>query len=170
MSASLRTLVAGGCLLAILLLLATHPAHAIDPATLPNPQLQARYIKLIHEFRCVECQNESLADSEVDIAGELRREIRDMLLAGKTDAQIRDFLVSRYSEFILYRPRYSARNAWLWLLPLVLLVLGGFIAARIVRARSGLVASDQEPVEDVFGDAPEAVDDPSRHAGAGTPR
>jgi len=169
MSAWLRSILPAGCLLA-LLTLATTPTRAVDPAQLPDPQLQARYIKLIHEFRCVECQNESLADSEVDIAGELRREIRDMLLAGKTDAQIRDFLVSRYSEFILYRPRYSARNAWLWLLPLCLLALGGFIAARIVRARSGLVASDQEPVEDAFGGLAPKAEDSSSRADAGTSR
>ena len=138
---------AGG-VLAALLVLAALPVHAIDPAELPDPKLQARYIALIHEFRCVQCQNETLADSEVDIAGEVRREIRTMLLAGKTDDQIRDFMVSRYSEFILYKPRYTARNAWLWLLPVVLLLIGAVVAIRIVRARTALVASDEEPVGD----------------------
>jgi cytochrome c-type biogenesis protein CcmH len=133
------------------------PAFAIDPVELPDPALQARYVALTHEFRCVQCQNETLADSEVDVAADLRREIRTMLLAGKSDDQIRDFMVSRYSEFILFRPRYSARNAWLWLSPIVLLLIGAAVAARIVRARAALVAADTEPVREDGGAPPEDV-------------
>jgi len=80
-----------------------------------------------------------------------------MLLAGKSDDQIRDFMVSRYSEFILFRPRYSARNAWLWLSPIVLLLIGAAVAARIVRARAALVAADTEPVREDGGAPPEDV-------------
>jgi cytochrome c-type biogenesis protein CcmH len=127
-----------------LAMLAVSPTivRAVDPVELPTPALQARYQKLIHELRCVQCQMESLADSEVPVAGEVRAQIRTMLLAGKSDDQIRDYLVSRYSEFILFRPRYSLRNAWLWLLPLILLATGGVIAWRIIRARRALLASD----------------------------
>jgi cytochrome c-type biogenesis protein CcmH len=141
------------------------PAFAIDPVELPDPQLQARYIALTHEFRCVQCQNETLADSEVDVAGELRREIRNMLLAGKSDDQIRDFMVSRYSEFILFRPRYSARNAWLWLSPVVLLLIGAVVAMRIVRARAAFLAEDTEPVRDDSDSPPRNLS-----AGQGAPR
>jgi len=127
-------------------------AHAVDPAQLPNPVLQGRYETLIHELRCVQCQDEALADSEVGIAAEIRQQIRTMLIAGKSDEQIRDYLVSRYSEFILFKPRYSLRNAWLWLLPIVLLGIGLLVAARIVRARRALLDRDSEPVESAFGE------------------
>jgi len=136
------------CAIATLALTSLLPALAVDPAELPDPALQARYVALIHELRCVQCQNEALADSEVGVAGEVRRQIRTMLLQGKSDNQIRDYLVSRYSEFILFRPRYSLRNAWLWSLPVVLLVIGLVVAVRIVRARTALLAQDTEPVDD----------------------
>lgn len=123
-------------------------ALAIDPAQMPTPALQARYIALLHQFRCPVCQNETLADSNEDVAGEVRAQIRTMLLEGKSDAQIRDYLVSRYSEFILFKPEYSLRNAWLWLSPLVLLIVGAFVAMRIIRARSALVAEDPWTGED----------------------
>ena len=140
-----------GLALACLLLLRASPARAIDPAELSDPELQARYIALTHELRCVKCQNEALADSDVDIAAELRREIREMLQAGKSDDEIRDYLVARYSEFILFKPRYSARNAWLWLGPVVLLALGVVIAWRVIRGRTALLPADADPVsEDPF--------------------
>ena len=144
---------------ALLALSGALPAYAIDPVELPDPALQARYVALTHEFRCVQCQNETLADSEVDVAADLRREIRTMLLAGKSDDQIRDFMVSRYSEFILFRPRYSARNAWLWLSPVILLLIGTLVAVRIVRARAAMVAGDTEPVRDDYATPREDLPD-----------
>lgn len=128
--------------------LAGRPAYAIDPTRMPTPELQARYLALTHEFRCPVCQSESLADSDAEVAGEIRAQIRRMLLAGKSNRQIRDFLISRYTQFLLLKPEYSLRNAWLWLAPIVLLILGGLIGLRIVRARSALVAEDLEPVDD----------------------
>jgi cytochrome c-type biogenesis protein CcmH len=134
-------------LLALSLALASaHPVWAVDPATLSDPMLQARYEVLIHELRCVQCENNSLADSEASIAGDVRRQIREMLVAGKSDKEIKAYMVSRYSEFILFRPEYSWRNAWLWALPVILL-LGGVIAAlRIIRQRAALVDSDNADV------------------------
>ncbi|MGB8327702.1 MAG: cytochrome c-type biogenesis protein [Steroidobacteraceae bacterium] len=123
-------------------------AYAIDPIEIPDPALQARYVGLTHELRCMQCQNQSIADSPVSLAGDLRREVREALIAGKSDAQIRDFMVARYGEFILFRPRFSARNAWLWLAPVALLGLGAFAAARVLRQRRTLLASDPDPIED----------------------
>ena len=139
---SARQVLIGACACALLLLASVRPALAIDPAEMPSPELQARYIALIHEFRCPVCQNETLADSNEDVAGEVRQQIRKMLLAGKSDDQIRDYLVSRYSQFILFKPEYSLRNAWLWLLPVALLALGLVIALRIIRARTALIDAD----------------------------
>jgi cytochrome c-type biogenesis protein CcmH len=133
-------------LLALTLLAASvGPALAVDitPA-LPTPELQQRYSGLTHEFRCVQCQNEALADSSVSLAGDLRLEIHDLLLQGKSDDEIRDFMVARYGEFILFRPRVNLRNAWLWAAPAVLLLGGAAIAARVLRQRARLPINDDD--------------------------
>jgi len=141
-------------LLAALLFLGAMPAHAIDPVQLPDPKLEARYITLLHEFRCPVCQDESLADSPADAAGEMRAQLRRMLLEGKTDAQIKRYFVSRYSEFILFKPEYSLRNAWLWLLPFALLLVGVITAARIIRGRAALVDQDAGGADDELTERP----------------
>lgn len=123
-------------------------AWAVDPTQLPDPQLQARYEALTHELRCMQCQNETLADSPVDLAADLRRVVRDQLLAGKSDDDIRAWMTARYGDFILFRPRYSLRNAWLWGAPVVLLLVGVLVSWRIVRQRSTLLATDEEPIEE----------------------
>jgi cytochrome c-type biogenesis protein CcmH len=123
-------------------------AFAIDPTTIPDPKLQARYQSLTHELRCMQCLNQSIADSPVELAGELRNEVREMVVAGKSDDEIRDYMVARYGEFILFRPRFSARNLWLWFGPAIMLVVGAFIAVRIIRQRSKLVDQDNQPLEE----------------------
>lgn len=119
-------------------------AWAVDPVPLADPGMQARYLVLIHELRCVQCEDNSLADSDAPVAADVRRQIRNMLTAGKTDQEIKAYLVSRYSEFILFRPEYSWRNAWLWSLPLVLLLIGATVAVRIIRQRATLVDNEDE--------------------------
>ena len=128
----------------LLLCLLAAPAWAVDTAGLADPVLQARYQVLIHELRCVQCENNSLADSDASIAADVRRQIRDMLSAGKSDKEIKGYLVSRYSEFILFRPEYSWRNAWLWGLPVFLLIIGVTIAVRVIRQRAALVDNDED--------------------------
>jgi cytochrome c-type biogenesis protein CcmH len=141
-----------GALLALGMALACTSAWSVDPTELPNPELQARYRALTHELRCMQCQNQSIADSPVGLASDLRREVRDMLLAGKTDQEIRDFMVARYGDFILFRPRVAPRTIWLWAAPLVLLAIGAVVAVRVVRQRGRLVeADDQLPDEDGAG-------------------
>jgi len=132
---------------AVLLLLAT-TVEAVDPTQMPTPALQNRYLALTHELRCMQCQNESIADSPVDLAADLRRQVHDMLIAGNTDDDVRNFMVARYGEFILFRPRMSLRTAWLWLAPGVLILVGAFVAVRIVQQRSALVTQDNEPLEE----------------------
>jgi cytochrome c-type biogenesis protein CcmH len=119
-------------------------AWALDPTRLADPAQQARYEVLIHELRCVQCENNTLADSDAWIANDVRRQIRDMLVAGKSDQEIKNYLVSRYSEFILFRPAYSWRNAWLWLLPVVLLLVGVAVAVRVLRQRARLVDNEDD--------------------------
>ena len=124
------------------LLLGSTAAYAIAPEQMPTPQLEARYLGLIHGFRCMQCQDESLADSPVDLAADMRRQVRDLLLAGKTDQQIRDFMVSRYGYFILFKPPFVAKTAWLWLTPGVLLLVGVIAAVTVIRKRAAIAATD----------------------------
>ena len=119
-------------------------ALAIAPTQMPTPQLEARYLKLIRGFRCMECQDESLANSPVLLAAEMRRDIRHMLLEGETDEQIRHFMVSRYGYFILFKPPFVLKTAWLWLTPGVLLLVGVITALTVIRKRAALAATDLE--------------------------
>ncbi|HEY5102663.1 MAG TPA: cytochrome c-type biogenesis protein [Steroidobacteraceae bacterium] len=142
---------ATACLVSIMMLVAVPVAYGIDPSSIADPKLEARYLALTHELRCMQCQNETIADSPVGLASDLRREVRDMILAGKSDEDVRNYMVSRYGEFILFRPRFSLRNAWLWLAPPMLILLGLAVAVRVVRQRSALVAADHdEPDEDIL--------------------
>ncbi|MEZ5532470.1 MAG: cytochrome c-type biogenesis protein [Steroidobacteraceae bacterium] len=119
-------------------------AFAIDTTQLPDPRLQARYEALTHELRCMQCQNQSIADSPVGLAADLRREVAEQLTAGRTDQQVRDYMSARYGDFILFRPRVSGRTVWLWALPGVLLAGGAIVAWRIVRRRSALAAAEPD--------------------------
>jgi cytochrome c-type biogenesis protein CcmH len=124
------------------------PLLAIDlTPPLADPQQQQRYVTLIHELRCMQCQNETLADSEVSLAADLRLEVHDLIAQGKSDTEVRDYLVSRYGDFILFRPRVSWRTAWLWALPGLLLLAGAVAAIRVLLARTRLVDSDTAPID-----------------------
>jgi cytochrome c-type biogenesis protein CcmH len=138
-----------GVLTAAVALCLSSVALAVDSQPpIPDEALQARYLELTHELRCVQCQNESIADSPVEIAAQLRREVRESLIAGQSDQQILDTMVSRYSEFILFKPRWSAKTALLWLAPLLLLLGGAVVALRILSRRRALLATDQSQVEE----------------------
>jgi cytochrome c-type biogenesis protein CcmH len=142
--------VRGICCAMLLVILSVMPrgAGAIDPVEMQDPQLQARYVQLAHELRCLKCQNETIADSPVGIAADLRARVRELLLQGKTDDQIRDYMVVRYGEFVLFKPRFSWQTAWLWLGPGILLMAGLVRVAYIIRQRAKLVDRDSEPVFD----------------------
>ena len=136
-------------LLALALLLWVPCALAVDSTPpLPNPVLQQRYLALTHELRCMQCQNESLADSPVGLASDLRRDVRELLEAGQSDDQIRDHMVARYGEFILLRPRMNWRNAWLWGAPGLFMLIGLIIVVRVLRDRRRRVDID-EPDADI---------------------
>jgi cytochrome c-type biogenesis protein CcmH len=140
--------VVGLLLLGLVALGLTRAAQAVDATDLGDPKLQARYLALTHELRCMQCQNESIADSPVNLASDLRRQVREMLLAGKSDDDVRSYMVARYGDFILFRPRFIARNLWLWAAPFVLLLIGAAAAVPILRQRAALLPHDNDPVED----------------------
>jgi cytochrome c-type biogenesis protein CcmH len=122
-------------------------AWAIDITVLPTDELQQRYEALTHEFRCMQCQNNSIADSPVGLASDLRRDVQEQLLAGKTDDEIRASMVRRYGNVILFRPPMSGGTAWIWIAPLLVFLGGVLVAVRIVRRRAAMVASDDSVVE-----------------------
>ncbi len=127
---------------AVLLLTICAAAFAVDTTLLPNEALQERYEALTHELRCMQCQNQSIADSPVDLAAGLRRDVQEQLIAGRTDGEIRESMVRRYGNAILFRPPLDAGTGWVWIAPVIAL-LGGFVVAIvIVRKRSALVDGD----------------------------
>ena len=107
-----------------------------------DPELQARYDKLVAEVRCVTCQNQNIKDSNAFIASDLRREIRRMIGEGKSNAEITDFLVTRYGDFVLYRPRFEGKTLALWIAPFLLVLFAGFALVRVVRYRMTLPIDD----------------------------
>jgi cytochrome c-type biogenesis protein CcmH len=134
-------------LLACLMLGMSPGVFAVDVEPLPTPALQSRFDALTHELRCMQCQNQSIADSPVGLASDLRREVRELLVAGRSDEEIRQHLVQRYGNFILFRPPFDKQTAWVWLLPVALLIVGVVVAVRIVRQRSRMVAGDHSIID-----------------------
>ena len=137
-------------LLALLLVVASGALAQVvqDPAPIvfADQAEERRFHKLVAELRCVMCQNQSLADSNAQIAHDLRHEVLDLMREGRSDTEIKDYLVARYGEFVLYRPRMAGKTWLLWLGPAVLLLGGGLVLARIVRRRSdhGSVPADED--------------------------
>lgn len=102
---------------------------------------EARFHALAEQLRCVMCQNQSLADSNAQIARDLRAEVLDLMRQGKDDAQIKEFLVQRYGEFVLYKPRMQLRTWLLWFGPLLIVAAAAYGLWRIVRKRNAAVAA-----------------------------
>ena len=116
-----------------------------------DPVLEAKVMRIAEELRCLVCQNESLADSRAPLALDLKREIRQKMEQGDSDAQIRDFLRQRYGDFVNYNPPVSARTLLLWVGPLLLLVAGAVVVWQAVRPRQAQDGADDSP--DPGGDA-----------------
>ncbi len=114
-----------------------------DPK-LADPAAQATYERLTREVRCLVCQNQPISDSTAPLAADLRREIREMLEAGRTEDEIKTFLLDRYGDFVLYRPRFTLSTSLLWLAPGLLLLGGAIALVRIVRRRASLPVSTEE--------------------------
>lgn len=119
-------------------------ATAIDTGVaFEDPEMQARYENIISEVRCLVCQNQTIKDSNVFLASDLRREIRRMMTEEMTDTEIADFLVARYGDFVLYNPRKSGRTLILWITPALLLGVGGIVLVRVVRDRMKMPIDDE---------------------------
>ncbi len=119
-----------------LTLFAAHPVMAVQPdEILKDPALEARARMLSRELRCMVCQNQSIDDSEAPLARDLRILVRERLTAGDTDPQVLDFLVARYGEFVLLKPRFEWHTALLWLTPVAALLAGGLAMLMAIRRR-----------------------------------
>lgn len=137
------------CLLLLVCIALTSPAvWAVDgePA-FDDAQLQARYVALTHQLRCLVCQNETIADSSATLAGDLRRELREQLAAGNTDADILKFMTDRYGAFVLYKPPFEQRTWLLWLGPALFLLIGAGVAIRIIMRRAKMPVTDADSNE-----------------------
>lgn len=134
-------------LLAIALLALAGLAAALDPFEFRDAEEEARFRALAHELRCVMCQNQSLADSNAMIAQDLRKQVLSLMREGRSDEEIKQFLVERYSEFVLYRTPVEPATWLLWFGPLVVLVGGAIAVVVIVRRRAAQVPP-APPAED----------------------
>lgn len=125
-------------LLALVLMLAAAPAFAVNPdEVLSDPSLEARARALSAELRCMVCQNQSIDDSNADLAKDLRLLVRERITDGDTDKQVLKYIVSRYGEFVLLKPPFSVRTLLLWGAPVLLILAGGVLLTVFVRKRAG---------------------------------
>jgi cytochrome c-type biogenesis protein CcmH len=123
-------------MIAVLLLAFAMPAYSKEAApAADDPALEQRVTRLTAELRCLVCQNQSLADSHADLAIDLKNQVRSQMKAGKSDAEIRDYMVARYGDFVLYRPPLKPTTALLWAGPFVLLAAGGLTLGFYLRRR-----------------------------------
>ena len=128
-------------LIGLLLALLTLPALAVQPdEILKDPALEARARALSAQLRCLKCQNQSIDDSDADIARDLRLLVRERLTKGDSDNQVLDYLVARYGEFVLLEPKFGGHTLLLWLAPLALILAGGMAVVMFYRSRRGRLA------------------------------
>lgn len=136
----MKSLFAALCLALIAL---SSPLRANEAAPLAaDPVAEKRLIALTEQLRCLVCQNQSIADSHAELAMDLKREVRAMIAAGKTDKEIVDFMVTRYGDFVLYNPPLKTTTLLLWLGPLLLMAMAAFTLIRYLRRRDQLIGED----------------------------
>jgi len=128
----------------ILMLLLVTSVQAQEPLQFDSDAQQAHFEQLTRELRCLVCQNQNLADSDAPLAHDLRKDILEMMKAGRSDDEIKQFLVERYGDFVLYRPPFKGDTLLLWLAPLILLLAGAALVIHNIRARGRLLSDQQD--------------------------
>ena len=135
----IKILILGG------LLLAPGAVYAVEEIELINVEDEPRFNELANELRCMVCQNQSIADSNAELAQDFRNQVKEKINAGQSNEEIVDFMVARYGDYILYRPPFNMATALLWVGPFLLVAFGFFIVIR-VRKRQG--ADADEPIDE----------------------
>ena len=135
-------------LAALLLAFAALAWGQAEEVAKPDPAVEARLKGLAEELRCLVCQNQTIADSSAPLALDLRNQIRTQIAQGRSDTQIRDYMVERYGDFVLYRPPFKATTALLWIGPFALVLLGAGIFLVLVRRRRAAQLPPEEVTRD----------------------
>ncbi len=130
-----------------LFFLASVAQAGIDVWTFSSPEHEALYNRLTHELRCTVCQNENIAASNAELAGDLRRKTYQMVTAGKSEKEILGYMVARYGDFVLYRPPFDLETSVLWLGPFILLVIGVVVLLRVARRHTRSGTAGRSPAE-----------------------
>ena len=153
------------CAAALALLAVASTAKEAAPEA-ADPALEARMTRITSELRCLVCQNQTIADSNAELAADLRRETRELLKQGKSDAEVVDYMTARYGDFVLYRPPLRGTTILLWFGPATMLVVGAGVLFLVLRRRSRMAADAFEPDEDepAEGELADLHDDAARGA------
>jgi cytochrome c-type biogenesis protein CcmH len=150
--ASLRSMASRLAVVLLVAALCAGTAHAIDPLPFKDRAEEVRFQNLTKQLRCLVCQNQDLADSDADLAKDLRKQVFDMMQSGKSDAEIKQYLVARYNDFVLYDPPLKPGTWLLWFTPLALVLAGAFAVIAILRRRAAQQAAgpraDIDPGDD----------------------
>ena len=141
-----------GIFFALATMVYSNNAFAIDPLPFKDRAEEVRFQNLTKQLRCLVCQNQDLADSDADLAKDLRKQVYDMMKSGKSDDEIKDYLVARYNDFVLYDPPLKPGTWLLWFSPFAFVLIGVFVVARILRSRAqqtgGVRPADTESGDD----------------------
>lgn len=121
---------------AVCFLLLTSLQARVEVRQFDRAELEQRYKVLVHELRCLVCQNQNLADSNSDLAKDMRNKVEELINKGKSDQDVIDYMVARYGDFVLYRPPFKATTVLLWLGPFIFLAIAVIILLRIIRQRT----------------------------------
>ena len=129
------------------LFISTMATAGIESYQFKDAQMEADYNQLVNELRCLVCQNQNLAGSNSDLARDLRRQTYEMLMEGNSQDQVKQYMVDRYGDFVLYRPPFKSSTIVLWVGPFALIIIVLWLVIRNIRARSVLIAPDQSGLQ-----------------------
>ena len=115
---------------------------AVEVKQFQKQEHEQRYKNLINEFRCVVCQNQNIADSNAELAKDLRKQVFKMINAGKNDDEIMEFMVARYGDFVLYRPQFNSMTFLLWVGPFIIFIIGLYFLISFIRQRKKMVVTE----------------------------
>lgn len=135
--------------LIFILILLSGSCYAVDSRQLSDPKQQESYETLTKELRCLVCQNQTIADSNAELASDLRRQVSEMLAQGKSKEEIVQFMTDRYGDFVLYKPAFKGKTLLLWIAPIAFLVIGLIAVLLVIRSKKAKekLTSDTEALQ-----------------------